>query len=112
MKATDAYGDLLRMDRPIVTTAEAAIRWQTQQRTAGQRLQSMEEAGLVRRLRRGFWALDLDIEPFAIAPYLTASFPAYVSFWSALSHHGMIEQIPRRISIACPMHRSGADRLR
>ncbi len=100
MKATDAYADLLRMDRPVVTTREAAVRWQAQQRTASQRLRAMEEAGLVRRLRRGLWALDLEVEPFALAPYLTAPFPAYVSFWSALSHHGMIEQIPRRISVA------------
>lgn len=100
MKATDAYADLLRMDRPIVTTREAAVRWQAQQRTASQRLRAMEEAGLVRRLRRGLWALDLRVEPLAVAPYLTAPFPAYVSFWSALSHHGMIEQIPRQISVA------------
>ena len=100
MKATDAYADLLRMDRPVVTTREAAVRWRTQQRTAGQRLRAMDEAGLVRRLRRGLWALDLEVEPFALAPYLTAPFPAYVSFWSALSRHGMIEQIPRRISVA------------
>ncbi len=100
MKTTDAYGELLRMGRPVLTTREAATRWQTEQRTAGRRLRALEEAGLVRRLRRGLWTLDLDIEPFAVAPYLTAPFPAYVSFWSALSHHGMIEQIPRRISIA------------
>jgi predicted transcriptional regulator of viral defense system len=54
----------------------------------------------MRRLRRGLWALDPAIEPFVVAPYLTAPFPAYVSLWSALSHHGMIEQIPGRISIA------------
>ena len=60
----------------------------------------LEEAGLVRRLRRGLWALDQGIDPFAVAPFLTAPFPAYVSFWSALSRHGMIEQIPRQISIA------------
>jgi predicted transcriptional regulator of viral defense system len=100
VKATAAYGDLLRMDRPVVTTGEAAVRWGAEHRTAGRRLRGLEEAGLVRRLRRGLWALDPDIESFAAAPYLTAPFPAYVSFWSALSHHGMIEQIPRRISIA------------
>jgi len=100
MRAADAYGDLLRMDRPVVTTREAAARWGAERRTAGRRLRTMEEAGLVRRLRRGLWALDCDIEPFTVAPYLTAPFPAYVSFWSALSHHGMIEQIPRQISVA------------
>lgn len=100
MKPANAYGDLLRIDRAIVTTREAAARWQTAQGTAGRRLRVMEEAGLVRRLRRGLWALDPDVVPFAVAPYLTAPFPAYVSFWSALSHHDMIEQIPRQISVA------------
>lgn len=100
MKATSAYGDLLRMKRAIVTTREAATRWRTEQGTAGRRLRSMEEAGLVLRLRRGLWALDPDVEPFVVAPYLTAPFPAYVSFWSALSRHDMIEQIPRQVSVA------------
>jgi predicted transcriptional regulator of viral defense system len=100
MKATNAYGDLLRMKRAIVTTREAAARWRTEQGTAGRRLRSMEEAGLVRRLRRGLWALDPDVAPFVVAPYLTAPFPAYVSFWSALSRHEMIEQIPRQVSVA------------
>ena len=99
MRATEAYGELLGMNRAIVTTREAATRWRTEQRTAGRRLRALEEAGLVRRLRRGLWALGSDVEPFALAPYLTAPHPAYVSLWSALSHHGMIEQIPRRISV-------------
>jgi predicted transcriptional regulator of viral defense system len=30
-------------------------------------------------------------------PYLTAPRPAYVSLWSALARHGMIDQIPRSI---------------
>lgn len=100
MKPTNAYGDLLRMNREIVTTREAAARWQTAQGTAGRRLRALEEAGLVRRLRRGLWALDPGVAPFVVVPYLTAPFPAYVSFWSALSHHDMIEQIPRQISVA------------
>ncbi len=100
MRATDAYGELLRMNRTIVTTREAAARWQVEQRTAGRRLRALEQAGLVRRLRRGLWALDPNIAPFVAVPYLTAPYPAYVSFWSALSHHGMIEQIPGRISVA------------
>jgi predicted transcriptional regulator of viral defense system len=100
MKPAAAYAELLSMNRAVLTTREAAARWQTSQGTAGRRLRTMEEAALVRRLRRGLWALDRDIAPFALAPYLTAPFPAYVSFWSALSRHEMIEQIPRQISIA------------
>ena len=52
MKPANAYGDLLRMNRAILTTREAAARWQTAQGTAGRRLRAMEEAGLVRRLPR------------------------------------------------------------
>ena len=100
MKPLAAYGELRAMGRPVVTTREAAARWRTAQGTAGRRLRAMEEASLVRRLRRGLWALDLDLAPFAIAPYLTTPFPAYVSLWSALADHGMIEQIPRGISVA------------
>jgi predicted transcriptional regulator of viral defense system len=100
VKALVAYGELQAMGRPVVTTGEAAARWRTGQGTAGRRLRAMEEASLVRRLRRGLWALDLELAPFALAPYLTAPFPAYVSLWSALAHHEMIEQIPRQISVA------------
>lgn len=100
MTPISAYGDLLKMGRPIVTNREAAARWQTSPGTAARRLRRLEEAGLIRRLRRGLWALDPNVAPFVVVPYLTAPFPAYVSFFSALSHHEMIEQIPRRISVA------------
>jgi predicted transcriptional regulator of viral defense system len=100
MKAIDALGELLDMERPIVTTSEAATRWQTSIRTTGKRLRALERAGLVRRIRQGLWALRPDVEPFSVAPYLTAPFPAYVSLWSALARQDMIEQIPRQISVA------------
>ncbi|MGI8461657.1 MAG: type IV toxin-antitoxin system AbiEi family antitoxin domain-containing protein [Solirubrobacterales bacterium] len=100
MRTTDSYSDLRRLGQPVVTTRDAAARWHKDQQVAGRRLRAMEGSGLVRRLRRGVWALDSDVEPFVVAPYLTAPFPAYVSFWSALAEHGMIEQIPRHISVA------------
>lgn len=100
MKPLDAYGELLRIGRPIVTTREAAARLQTSVSNASHGLRSMEDAGLVRRLRHGLWTLEPGIDPFAVVPYLTAPFPGYVSFWSALARHDMIEQIPRQISVA------------
>lgn len=100
MNPVNAYGDLLRMNRTIVTSREAAARWQTSSGTTARRLRGLEEAGLVRRLRRGLWALDPNVASFVVAPYLTAPLPAYVSFFSALSHHEMIEQIPRQVSVA------------
>jgi predicted transcriptional regulator of viral defense system len=105
MRTTDAYGDLLKLGRKVITTREAAARWRTERRTTGKRLQALERAGLVRHLRRGLWSLDPDLDPFALPPFLTAPLPAYVSFWSALAHHGMIEQIPRQIWVASPARR-------
>lgn len=100
MKPTDAFGDLLRLRRPIIETREAAVRLGLSISRASQLLHSLEESGLVRRLRRGLWALRPDVDPFSVPPYLTAPFPAYVSFWSALARHGMIEQVPRQIFVA------------
>lgn len=100
MTAAEAYGELLRIGRPIVTTGEAATRLKTSVSRASHLLSEAEEAGLTRRLRHGLWALHSEIDAFVVAPFLTAPFPAYVSFWSALAHHDMIEQIPRQISVA------------
>lgn len=100
MTTLDTYSDLLRLDQPVVSTRDAAARWHKDQQRAGQRLRAMEESGLVRRVRRGLWALDLDLEPAVLAPYLTSPFPAYVSLWSGLAEHGMIEQVPRIVSVA------------
>lgn len=100
MRATDAYADLLRMERPIVTTAEAATRWRVDEGTARRRLHAIADAGLGQTLRRGLWALDATVDPFVVPPFLTAPLPAYVSFSSALHRHGLIEQIPRQISVA------------
>ncbi|HMC49442.1 MAG TPA: hypothetical protein VKH20_02265, partial [Solirubrobacterales bacterium] len=33
------------------------------------------------------------------APYLTSPLPSYISLFSALAEHEMIEQIPRQISL-------------
>jgi predicted transcriptional regulator of viral defense system len=100
MRAADAYGELLRIGRPVIQTREAATRLHVSLSSASHLLRSMEQAGLARRLRQGLWALRPDVDPFILTPYLTAPFPAYVSFWSALHRHDMIEQIPRQISVA------------
>lgn len=101
----DAYADLLRMVRPVIETREAAVRLGLSISAASHLLRRLERSGLVRRLRRGLWALGPDTEPFLLSPYLTAPFPAYVSFWSALARHGMIEQIPRQVYVAS-LHRT------
>lgn len=100
MKPTDAYADLMRLNRPVVETREAATRLGLSVPAASQQLRGLERSGIVRRLRRGLWLLRPDLEPFALPAYLTAPFPAYVSLWSALARHGMIEQVPRQVYVA------------
>ena len=99
MRTSEAYGDLVKMGRKVLTTREITARWQTAPAVATQRLRRLEADNLVRRLRRGLWAIDLQIEPITLAPYLTAPFPAYVSLFSALYEHGVIEQIPRSVAV-------------
>ena len=100
MRTSDAYGSLLALGRPVVETREAAARLGTSLTNASRILRALDEAGLARRIRRGLWALDREVDAFVVAPYLTAPFPAYVSFWSALARHDMIEQIPRSVFVA------------
>lgn len=99
MRASDAYGALRTLGQPVVETREAATRLGASPRNASRILRTLEEAGLIQRIRHGLWALDPDLDPFAVAPYLTAPFPAYVSLWSALARHDMIEQIPRSVFV-------------
>jgi predicted transcriptional regulator of viral defense system len=100
VRPADALGDLLQLGRPVVETREAATRLSVSVSRASQLLRSLEVAGLVGHLRHGLWLLEHDVDPFSIAPYLTAPFPAYVSYWSALARHGMIEQVPGSIFVA------------
>jgi predicted transcriptional regulator of viral defense system len=99
MRQTEAYAQLRDLGGAAVGTREAAALWRTEEGTARRRLQSLAEAGLVTPIRRGLWSVETDLDPFAVAPYLTAPFPAYVSTFSALAAHGMIEQIPGRVSL-------------
>lgn len=100
MRTTDALGELRRLGRPVIATSEAIARLGMSPVRTSQILRSLREAGLVTRLSHGLWLLDQDADPFTIPPYLTAPSPAYVSFWSALSRHGMIEQVPRQVFVA------------
>lgn len=100
MNAAEAYAQLRQLDRPVFTTREAAALWRSEQTSASRRLGGLGKAGLVSRIQRGLWAIDPEIEPHAVGPYLTAPLPSYVSLFSALAEHEMIEQIPRQISLA------------
>ena len=100
MTRLQAYTTLERLG-PVVRTSEAAAALRTSVSSTSRMLRSLEENGLARRVRSGVWSVGPDSpDPFMIAPELTRPHPAYVSFDSALNYHGMIDQIPREVSVA------------
>lgn len=100
MRTTEALGELLRLGRPVISRSEAIARLNVRPARASQILKALEDDGLVTRLGKGLWLIQNTVDPFSLPPYLTAPYPAYVSMWSALARHRMIEQIPRQIFVA------------
>lgn len=100
MRAVDAYAELRRFGKPVLTTEDAAVRLRVSISAASRMLGKLAGKGLVHALRRGLWAMQADIDPLVLPEYLTAPLPAYVSLQTALYHHGMIEQIPRVVYAA------------
>lgn len=99
MNALRALAELREFGQPAIETQEASALLGISSSNASHLLASMSKAGLIRRIRHGLWAVDPQVDPFVVGPYLTAPHPAYVSLWSALASHGMIEQIPGKVFV-------------
>ena len=96
----DSFATLIRLG-PIVHTGEAAAALGVSLSQVSRSLRKLEAAGLARSVRRGLWIVGMDpVDPRSLAEEITRPYPAYVSFLSALNTHGMIDQVPREISIA------------
>jgi len=94
------YATLERLG-PVLSTGEAAAALRMSVSSTSRMLRGLEQAGRARQVRSGLWSVGLDApDPFTIASELTRPHPAYVSFESALSYHGMIDQLPKEVSIA------------
>lgn len=100
MRATQAYADLREMRQAVVTTREAAARLGLPAHAVVKTLNRLARDGVILKISRGLWALSRRIDPLALPEHLTAPYPSYVSLWSALHRHGMIDQIPREIYVA------------
>jgi len=94
MNARDALGRLLRLRVPAVTTADTSALLGISIDAASQTLRRLAASGLVTPVRKGLWALRERPEPLALAEYVTAPYPSYVSLQTALHLHGMIDQVP------------------
>ncbi len=99
MRSPEAYARLQSLHRLVLTSDEIATAWGSSASATNHMLASLEGDGLVKRLRRGVWAVPTgwgaSIDPLDALLVLTRPYPSYGSLWTALAVHGMIEQIPR-----------------
>ncbi len=79
---------------PAFTTNDAAACLGRPPGQVSVTLKRLADAGHLVRLCRGRWAFPARLHAFAVPESLTAPTPSYVSFHSALHHHGLIEQVP------------------
>jgi predicted transcriptional regulator of viral defense system len=100
MSAASALARLRALGKPVVTSDDAALALGAERSAAAHTLKRLAVAGLLKRVRHGLWATDLTLEPLLLPESLTAPFPSYVSFQSALFLHGMVSQIPDVIYVA------------
>lgn len=105
------WNEVLPRD-PVFSTAEIAELAQMDVRNVSRDLSKLASDGLVKRVRRGLWAVSghPDLSPYVVVPYLFEEEDAgYVSFFTALNLHGMIEQIPQLIEVATRINKKSLD---
>ncbi len=93
---------------PVFSTADVMRRSGITLSNASRDLKNLQAHGIVVRIRRGLWAVPghPDFSPYAAVPHLFAERQSgYVSLLSALSLHGMIEQIPQVVHIVSTSQR-------
>lgn len=100
MSAAANYARLRALGTETVTTAEAAAALRTSTSSASRALRTLAGYGLVGSVGHGLWRLGRGQDARQLAAEITRPYPAYVSFESALSAHGMIDQLPREIALA------------
>ncbi len=100
MKLTEAHAQLLDLGVPTFSTSEIATALQITNNHATKILGRLANTNHVARLTKGRWALPEKTRPFMLPEAITGPTPSYVSFYSALYHHGMIEQIPETVFAA------------
>jgi len=113
-KSTESQGirllrELSASGRYIFTSENAVEAAQSQKIPLSQLnkiLSNLAIKGWALRLRRGLYASTgslpgkIHVHPFAIATHLIQ--PSAISHWSAMQHHGLIEQVPQIITAVTP----------
>ena len=94
MNGLELLAMLKDLDLPSFRTQDIAHLAGCTVKNVSHHLGRLQKSGQVVCLKRGLWGFPERIQRWALPGILTAPFPSYVSLYSALSFHGMIEQIP------------------
>lgn len=97
-----------KLGRPVFTTHEIAAVSGKSPSTVVHSLRRLAKQGLIVKIYRGVWAEPgvRTLSPFEMIPHLFPRRRVYVSFITALHLHGIVEQIPRVITLASMAHTS------
>ncbi len=87
----------LKVLEPTFLTKEAAEILSVSANYAATLLSRLAEQNTIVHLARGRWAYSSSVDPLLLPAILVHPMMAYVSLYSALYYHGMIEQIPNTI---------------
>lgn len=100
MRSIDALSALGTLRKPVITTSEASAVWSMAAPSASKALTRLAEAHVIQRVGQGMWAMGSDApDVYEVAPVLTRPYPNYISMYSALFRHAMIDQIPRGVDL-------------
>jgi len=99
VKLLSALKILQNIGIPVIESRDAAHKLGLSHEHTSQVLSRLAKENHIIHLSRGFWAIDIQVNPLLIPEYLVAPMFCYVSLQTALYHHGMIDQISRVITV-------------
>jgi predicted transcriptional regulator of viral defense system len=99
MKSTEALRLLDEAGRPVLRTRDAAAVLGLSVTATSRKLRRLADDGLIGSLSHGLWSASPKPDPYVVASWLTDPLPSYVSLYTALRIHGIIQQIPRVIFV-------------
>jgi predicted transcriptional regulator of viral defense system len=102
MRIDEALGQIKKAGQPVLRTADVMALLNIKKDHASHILSRLASSGHLASLKKGVWLVDPQYDTFAVAGYLTAPFPCYISLQSALYHYGFISQIPSVIYCVSP----------
>ncbi len=96
---------IMGLGRPVFSARELSAVSGKSPSTVSQGLAFLRRQGLVVKVSHGVWAAGGTAPgPYSVIAHILPKQRAYVSFTSALHLHGVIEQIPRVVTLASVAH--------